>query len=153
MAYFKFFTFSDLQDLAFMSLYKKLPRVVVLPSLRTCGTIFKPIYKVRAWFRFDVLWYRSVLPIHIDGSVQESRNCSALAKELCYYCTNPSIYASGWFRNHAMTLVTLRQPGNIWIRLQGTDDNNTSRWIEYLYMEIVDNKTVNRPVGIIEIGC
>ena len=29
---------------------------------------------------------------NIDGLVQERRNSSALAMELCFFCTNPSIH-------------------------------------------------------------
>ena len=54
-----------------------------------------------------VPYYRQILPVlnifknkncksmdnhEIHGLVHERRNCSALAMELCFYCTNPSRY-------------------------------------------------------------
>ena len=41
--------------------------------------------------RYLSLYYTGVPLYHIDGLVQERRNSSALAMELCLSCTNPSI--------------------------------------------------------------
>ena len=41
---------------------------------------------------------------HLDGLVQERRNSSALAMELCLSCINPSIYAN--INHNVFSLVT-----------------------------------------------